>query len=92
MFNDFMLSELVDALHKTLVAAAPTISVYDADLASIAIHRLEQATAIIHGYRRMPHWPADYDGWTACNFQIPTELAEAAAAFMQRVRMDNLPW
>ena len=92
MFNDFMLSELVDALHRALVAAAPTISVYDADLASIAIHRLEQATAIIHGYRRMPHWPANYDGWTACNFQIPNELAEAAAAFMQRVRMDNLPW
>ena len=92
MFNDFMLSELVDALHKALVIAAPRMPDYDADLASIAIHRLEQATAIIHGYRRMPHWPADYDGWTACNFQIPTELAEAAAAFMQRVRMDNLPW
>lgn len=92
MKHDFTLSELTDALHNALVAASPAISDHDLDIAIVAIQRLEQATAIVHAYRRMPHWPADYDGWTDCNFQIPTELAEAAAVFMQRVRLDTPPW
>ncbi len=93
MEHDFMLSELMDALHKCLVAAADKMTVYELDMATIAVERFEQAALIVHGYRRMPHWPnVEYPGWQRCQFDVSDELAAAAAAFMQRVRLDRSPW